>query len=88
MLANLPLEFSPGKSGKYGVSVDLPGRLVEVWSGQSYESFVREHILVPLAIEDTDFLCTSRKVRSLGNPLTGRRYGPTPTAVWSGKRSQ
>lgn len=54
-LGRLPLEFSPGESWLYSVSTDVVGWLVEVVSGQKFEHFLRERILNPLRMEDTDF---------------------------------
>lgn len=54
-IARLPVEFSPGERWKYGMSIDLLGRLIEVWAGESYEGFVRRRVLKPLGMVDTDF---------------------------------
>jgi CubicO group peptidase (beta-lactamase class C family) len=50
-----PLLFEPGSEWNYGVSTDVLGRLVEVVSGQSLDSFVRERIFEPLGMVDTAF---------------------------------
>jgi CubicO group peptidase (beta-lactamase class C family) len=50
-----PLLFEPGTEWNYGVSTDVLGRLVEVVSGQSLDSFFRERILEPLGMVDTAF---------------------------------
>jgi len=36
-----PLVFQPGSGWNYSVSVDVLGRLIEIWSGQSFESFYK-----------------------------------------------
>ena len=54
-LESLPLEYSPGEAWIYSVAIDVAGYLVECVSGQSFASFVREKILVPLKMTDTDF---------------------------------
>jgi CubicO group peptidase (beta-lactamase class C family) len=53
--AALPLLFEPGSEWNYGVSTDVLGRLVEVVSGQSLDSFLRERIFEPLGMIDTGF---------------------------------
>ncbi len=53
--AKLPLLAQPGKAWNYSISTDVLGRLVEVISGQPFEVFVRERILKPLGMVDTDF---------------------------------
>jgi CubicO group peptidase (beta-lactamase class C family) len=54
-LESLPLEYSPGEAWIYSVATDVVGYLVECVSGQSYAAFVRERILAPLKMADTDF---------------------------------
>ncbi len=54
-LEKLPLEYSPGEAWIYSVATDVLGYLVEVVSGQGYADFVRQHILTPLKMVDTDF---------------------------------
>lgn len=54
-LAALPLEYSPGEAWIYSVATDVAGYLVQLISGQGYADFVREKILSPLKMIDTDF---------------------------------
>ena len=54
-LAELPLEFSPGEKWNYSVSTDVLGYLIERISGQAFEDFLRERLLTPLGMGDTDF---------------------------------
>ncbi|MEY4706902.1 MAG: hypothetical protein RJB58_625 [Pseudomonadota bacterium] len=54
-LEELPLEYSPGEAWIYSVATDVLGHLVEIVSGQSYADFVREKILSPLKMADSDF---------------------------------
>jgi CubicO group peptidase (beta-lactamase class C family) len=56
-----PLRFQPGSGWNYSHSVDVLGRLIEIWSGQSFESFLQERIFGPLAMVDTDFYCPEEK---------------------------
>jgi CubicO group peptidase (beta-lactamase class C family) len=60
-IARLPLEFSPGEQWKYGMSIDVLGRLVEVWSGQPFEEYLRQQIFAPLGMVDTDFYVPQQK---------------------------
>jgi CubicO group peptidase (beta-lactamase class C family) len=54
-LAGLPLICQPGSAWNYSVAIDVLGRLVEVWSGQSLEAFFRERIFEPLDMRDAGF---------------------------------
>lgn len=60
-LARLPLEYSPGEAWIYSVAIDVAGYLVQLVSGQSYADFVRQKILAPLKMTDTDFLVPADK---------------------------
>lgn len=48
-----PLLFDPGTRWHYSTSTDVVGRLVEVVSGERLEDYFREHIFVPLVMNDT-----------------------------------
>ena len=50
-----PLLFQPGARWNYGVSTDVLGRLVEVWSGVPLDTFFQERIFAPLGMCDTGF---------------------------------
>ena len=50
-----PLLFDPGERWHYSTSLDVVGRLVEVVSGQKLEDYFREHIFVPLKMNDTSY---------------------------------
>jgi len=52
-----PLIFQPGSAWHYSVATDVLGRLVEIWSGQSLDTFLQERITGPLAMADTGFWC-------------------------------
>lgn len=54
-LASAPLLHQPGSAYQYGLSTDVLGRLVEVVSGESLESFLRKRLLEPLGMSDTYF---------------------------------
>ncbi len=55
-LAELPLVYHPGTSWEYSVATDVVGRLVEVVSGQPFDSFIQARILGPLGMVDTAFV--------------------------------
>ncbi|MBQ6239998.1 MAG: beta-lactamase family protein [Firmicutes bacterium] len=55
MIGTNPLEFNPGDGYQYGLSMDVIGALVEILSGQDLRDYVKEHILDPLGMKDTDY---------------------------------
>ena len=54
-LASLPLIFEPGSAFEYSRATDVLGRVVEVVSGQTLQTFLHERIFEPLAMPDTAF---------------------------------
>ena len=64
ILGHLPLAFEPGERFNYGLSVDVLGRLVEIWSGMPLDRFMRTRIFEPLRMTDTWFeLPADRRAR-------------------------
>ncbi|MCA8900589.1 MAG: beta-lactamase family protein [Hyphomonas sp.] len=60
-LAGLPLVAEPGTIWNYGESMGVLGRLVEVVSGSSFRDYMKERVLTPLSMDDTDFFVPSTK---------------------------
>lgn len=61
LLAQVPLEFSPGDWWNYSVATDVLGWLVQVISGKPFEDFLAERIFGPLGMEDTGFFVPAEK---------------------------
>jgi CubicO group peptidase (beta-lactamase class C family) len=68
-LAKLPLLQQPGTSWDYSHSTDVVGRIVEIVSGQSLGTFLREKIFAPLGMNDTGFFTTPDKFERLAEPF-------------------
>ena len=54
-LADVPLVCQPGSAWNYSVSIDVLGRLVEVWSGQNLAEYFETNIFRSLGMVDTAF---------------------------------
>jgi CubicO group peptidase (beta-lactamase class C family) len=54
-VGTLPLHCDPGAEWNYGISTDVIGYLVEVISGQRFDSYLDQHVLQPLEMPDTGF---------------------------------
>jgi CubicO group peptidase (beta-lactamase class C family) len=54
-LATVPLLYDPGTRWVYGLGHDVQAYLVEVFSGMSYEEYLRQTIFEPLGMRDTMF---------------------------------
>ncbi|MBL64420.1 MAG: serine hydrolase [Opitutae bacterium] len=60
-LSEIPLAFEPGSKWQYSVSIDVLGRLIEIWSGKSFETFLSERVFKPLDMKDTAFFVPKNK---------------------------
>jgi CubicO group peptidase (beta-lactamase class C family) len=81
----LPLLFHPGEQWNYGVSTDVLGRLVEVWSGMTLDEFFRQRIFKPLGMNDTGFDVPASKIERF---TVNYQWGASPVAIGdaTGKR--
>jgi CubicO group peptidase (beta-lactamase class C family) len=73
-LAAEPLVAQPGAAWNYSLSTDVLGRVVEVVSGQSFDAFMRDRIIKPLKMVDTDFTVPESKWSRLATV-----YSPDPS---------
>ncbi len=64
-LSRIPLEFSPGEAWNYSLSTDVIGYLIGKISGKPFEQFLKERILNPLGMNDTDFFVPADKAHRL-----------------------
>ncbi len=63
-LSNLPLAFQPGSCWRYGFNIEVLGRIIEVISGESLDTFLAKRIFQPLNMLDTAFFVPeSKRVR-------------------------
>lgn len=53
--ASLPLLSQPGAEWNYSIATDVLGHLVAVISGLPFGDFLRERVIAPLGMVDTDF---------------------------------
>ncbi len=58
-----PLLADPGERWEYGISIDWVGQLIEAVTGQTLRDYMRENVLGPLGMVDTDFIQTDDQRR-------------------------
>ena len=75
----LPLMHQPGDRWMYNTGSLLQGVLVRRASGQDFDAFVRERILAPLGMHDTDFFVPPHKLDRFAGCgfYTDPQRGPT-----------
>lgn len=61
LLGSMPLKHQPGERWTYGLNSDVLGYLVEIWSGQSFDDFLKARIFDPLGMKDTYFYLPKNK---------------------------
>ncbi len=63
-LVRVPLMEDPGTRFRYSEGTSVLGRLVEVWSGQPFETFLEKRIFGPLRMTDTRFWAETAEQRA------------------------
>lgn len=60
-MASLPQAAQPGEQFVYGYNTDILGAVIEVISGEPLDRFLKDNILEPLNMSDTDFYVPEEK---------------------------
>lgn len=72
-LVRVPLMEDPGTRYRYSEGTTVLGRLVEIWSGMPFETFLDERIFRPLRMTDTMFWAATPEQRA----RLATVYGPS-----------
>ena len=64
-LGTLPLAHQPGERWTYSLGDDILGYLIEIWSGQPLDQFLRTRLFDPLGMNDTYFYLPAAKQNRL-----------------------
>lgn len=77
-LAKLPLIYQPGTTWEYSHATDVLGRLIEVASGKTLYTFLKERLFDPLGMKDTSFdVSDAPRQPRIAEPYpTDRSFGP------------
>lgn len=54
-LAKIPLRHQPGTTWDYSISADVQARLVEIFSGMSFDHFLQRRLFQPLGMKDSGY---------------------------------
>jgi len=74
-LASVPLNDQPGTVFRYGYSIDVLGRLVEVLSGKTLDQYFEEKIFRPLGMKDSSFYVPEEKWNRFATLYAPKRGG-------------
>ena len=73
--ARVPLFQDPGSEFRYGIHATILGKLIEVWSGQDFESYLNENVFAPLEMNSTMFWAEgedANRLAQLYRPTDGK----------------
>ena len=71
----LPNDAQPGEQFVYGYNTDILGAVIEVVSGKSLASFLKDRILDPLKMKDTHFYLPKEKEDRLATVYSSEKEG-------------
>jgi len=60
-IAKRPLLHHPGEGFTYGLGIDVAGRLLEIFSGESLREYLTKHLWQPLGMADSYFYLPTQK---------------------------
>jgi CubicO group peptidase (beta-lactamase class C family) len=80
-LVRVPLMEDPGTRYRYSEGTTVLGRLVEIWSGKTFEAFLDERIFGPLRMTDTMFWAATPDERARLTTVYGPAQGGGLTQV-------
>ena len=85
LMPRVPLLYDPGTHWHYSAGVDVQARLVEVFSGQPFDEYVRDHIFLPLGMNDSAWKRTAADLPRLAKIYSLDEAGklvPMPREEW------
>jgi CubicO group peptidase (beta-lactamase class C family) len=80
-IAGIPLRDQPGTRYRYGNSVDVLGRVIEVASGERLRDYMQRHVLKPLGMTDTSFQMSDSARTRFTAAYAGKSKVPAETSV-------
>lgn len=89
-LAKYPLGFDPGTQWNYHVSTNMLGYLIERISGQPLREYVKETVLTPLGMDETDWYYEPEALERFVKPyrVVDGQLEPGPTLYSDGTVSK
>ena len=81
-----PLMFDPGERWEYGISIDWIGKLVQVVSGKSLGTYMRDHVFAPLGMASTGYAISPDMERRLATTHQRDPSGRLAATDWRSKQ--
>lgn len=80
-IVRAPLMEDPGTGFRYSEATTVVGRLIEVWSGQSLDVYLRNRLFDPLGMVDTGFWAASEQIPRLATVYAASPDGLKPFEI-------
>jgi CubicO group peptidase (beta-lactamase class C family) len=80
-IVRVPLMEDPGTRYRYSESPTVVGRLIEIWSGQSLDTFMASQIFQPLGMTDTVFWVSPEQAPRSATRYAGGAAGLVPNEI-------
>jgi CubicO group peptidase (beta-lactamase class C family) len=81
-----PLMFDPGERWEYGISIDWIGKLVQVVSGKSLGTYMKDHVFAPLGMASTGYAISPDMERRLVTSHQRDAGGRLAATDWRSKQ--
>ena len=84
-LSEMPLNFQPGRGYEYGLSIDVAGYLVEVFSGMTLDKYFKTRIFDPLKMKDSGFFVPEEQQERFSSLFVTDKEGnlTVPEGQWA-----
>ncbi|MBQ8102362.1 MAG: beta-lactamase family protein [Afipia sp.] len=82
LIASMPLMCQPGTEWNYSRSTDILGRVIEVVSGKTLGTFLREQILNPLQMNETGFHTAQENKSRIAQPFAADPWTGDKVALY------
>ena len=80
-IVRVPLMEDPGTRYRYSEGPTVVGRLIEIWSGQPFDTFMASQIFQPLGMIDTSFWISPEQASRFATRYAGGSGGLVPNEI-------
>ncbi|HEY5570041.1 MAG TPA: serine hydrolase [Bacteroidales bacterium] len=85
-LVKYPLAYDPGTNFNYHPAADVAGYLVELFSGEPLNVYIKKKLLDPMGIKDMGYYFEGNQAGRLVTIYTEREGKLSPMKMWSGQQ--
>lgn len=82
-IAAIPLQEQPGQYWRYGLSLDVMARIIEIVANEPFEDYLHSNIFLPLGMMDTGFMLPEHQRDDLAVRYGYNEAGDLTPVDWS-----